>query len=121
MKATWLAMASLPGCLAPAVTPVADDQPCLEVGYAIARRTEECTQDLDLASRRYKQFGREFKCIPTPPNDPDYVDVAPDLYGCAATISELSCDVLNEFGDDLGAWVDVDPSCAYILTPKNNP
>jgi len=100
------------------LTRVADDQPCLEAGFAIARRTEECTGDRELANARYAAFEDEWTCIPTAPDDPEYFDIAPDLYGCAATITSLSCDAALEFGDDLSLWLGVDPACGYIVEPN---
>jgi hypothetical protein len=108
----------LGGCFQPFITRVADDQPCIEAGYAIARRTEECTGDRELANERFHAFERAWKCIPTPPDDPEFRDIAPDLYGCAATISSLSCDAVEEFGDDLWYWLGVDPACGYVVEEK---
>jgi hypothetical protein len=108
----------LAGCLSPFITEVDDEQPCLEAGFAIARRTEECTGSRELANRRFHTFEREWACIPTPPDDPELRDVAPDLYGCAATITTLSCDTVDEFGDDLGSWLGVDPACGYVVEPS---
>lgn len=96
---------------------VAPDQPCLEAGFAIARRTEECTGDRELANRRYDTFERQWSCIPTPPDDPDLGPIAADLYGCAATITSLSCDAVDELGDDLALWLGVDPACGYVVEP----
>lgn len=116
---SWsLLLSQLGSCLAPNIQEVAADQPCLEAGYAIARRTEECTGDRELANARYDAFGSEWRCIATPPDDPAYRDIAADLYGCAATISSLSCDTVDEFGDDLDLWLGVDPACGYIVEPK---
>jgi hypothetical protein len=112
------AVLGLGGCVQPFITRVADDQPCLEAGYAIARRTEECTGDLERANDRFHQFERQWTCIPTPPDDPDLWDVAPDLYACAATISSLSCDAVDELGDDLSRWLGVDPGCGWVVEPN---
>jgi hypothetical protein len=106
----------LAGC-GRALAPVEDDQPCREAGYAIARRTEECTGDRELANARYERFETEWVCIPTPPDDPDLAPIAADLYGCAGTISSLSCDVVEELGDDLARWLGVDPACGYVVEP----
>jgi hypothetical protein len=97
---------------------VAPDQPCQEAGFAIARRTEECTGDRELANARYEAFGRDWECIETRPDDPEFSGIAADLYGCAATITSLSCDTVDEFGDDLSLWLTVDPACGYIVEPK---
>lgn len=109
MKKALLALA-LSGCILPSITAVADDQPCVEAAYAIARRTEECTGDRELANDRYDLFYDEWKCIPTPVDDPQYEGIQQDLYGCAATISSFSCETVEEFGDDIALWVGVDPA-----------
>jgi hypothetical protein len=109
---------ALGGCLQPYLTRVDDEQPCLEAGYAVARRTEECTGDRELANERYDRFERQWRCIPTPPDDPELRDIAPDLYGCAATISSLSCDAVDELGDDLELWLGVDPACGYVVEAR---
>jgi hypothetical protein len=113
-----VALLCLAGCVQPFITRVADDQPCIEAGYAIARRTEECTGDRELANARFHTFEREWVCIPTPPDDPELSDIAPDLYGCAATISSLSCDAVGELADELSLWLGVDPACGYVVEPK---
>ncbi len=105
---------TLAGC-GRSLLPVEDDQPCLEAGFAIARQTEACTGDRELSNARYDVFESEWTCIPTPPDDPEYEAIAADLYGCAATISSLSCDTVDEFGDDLTLWLGVDASCGYIV------
>ena len=108
---------ALAGCLLPNITPVDDDQPCQEAGFAIARRTEECTGDRELANARYAAFEADWRCIPTPADDPEYTAIAADLYGCAATITSLSCDAIEEMGDDLSLWLGIDPACGYVVEP----
>ena len=53
----WL-LPMLMGC--PSLKALPQDQPCLEAGYAIARRTFECTGDGDLANARYELFEAEY-------------------------------------------------------------
>lgn len=107
------------GCILPNIQEVADDQPCQEAGFAIARRTEECTGDRDLANARYAAFEADWVCIPTPPDDPDLAPIAADLYGCAASIQSASCDAVEIMGDDLSLWLGIDPSCGYVVEPRS--
>ena len=59
----WLPL-SLAGCASLQALP--PDAPCVEAGYAISRRTFECTGDAELANARFERYRREFECIDLP-------------------------------------------------------
>ena len=120
----------LGGCAT--LEPLPDTQPCLEAGYAIARRTFECTGDGDLANARYEAFEQQYECIPigdffvdtgivtkylqaTDTADPGVFP--PDYFHCALAIDGLACEKVAEFGDDLDQWLAVSNACAYVVQP----
>lgn len=91
------------------------EQPCLEVGYAIAARTEECTGDVDLAVSREEAFDAAYACTPPPLDAPEQEN---HLYTCALTVRNLACELALEHGDDLDAWLASSPVCRTILVPR---
>ncbi|MFM2248407.1 MAG: hypothetical protein RL071_4482 [Pseudomonadota bacterium] len=106
--------------------PVADTQPCLEAGYAIAYVTEACTGDRELGNQRYEDFRDQFTCLATPPEDGvpgvDSADTAApgpeDLYECAFAISQLDCAVVEDFGGRIGMYLNVSPACPLVAERK---
>lgn len=126
-----LSLALLTGCASLQALP--KDQPCLDAGYAISRRTFECTGDADLANARYELFRERFRCVPLPeygvdtgvvtkfiaPDDPAYQSVSPpDFFHCAFAIEQLPCELVFEYGDDLHRWLDTSEACAWVVEPK---
>lgn len=93
------------------------DSPCREAGYAIARRTEECTDDTELANARYEAFEAGYACIPMDVLDPEPGVAPEDLYACSFTIDRLPCEVVLELGDDLDGWLASADACAYVVEP----
>ena len=107
------------------------DSPCVETGYAIARRTFDCTGDGDLANARFERFERQFECIELPEWFVDtgqatkYLQTGgsgaslspPDYYHCAFAIELLSCELVRDYGDDLGQWLNSSNACAYVIAP----
>ncbi len=99
--------------------PIEADVPCREAGYAISRRTFECTGDGALANRRYEAFARQYTCI-SPAIEYDtgyYANTPADLYHCAFAIGELACSLVTTYGDDLDRWLDSSPMCALVAAP----
>jgi hypothetical protein len=114
----WWVLLLASGC--GAMDLVDDDSACLEAGYAISRRTYECTADPDLANARFEKFSANYQCIPMP----DWSDglqedepYPPDLYHCAWVIGELACEWVDAYGDDIAAWLNSSPACAYVIEP----
>ncbi len=93
------------------------DSPCREAGYAIARRTELCTEDTDLANARFDVFEADYRCIPMDVLNPAEGAAPEDLYACAFTIDRLPCEVVLDLGDDLDAWLASASACAYVVEP----
>ena len=113
-----LALISLASCKA--IDTMPPDLPCREAGYAIAARTAECTGDTELGQARYDRFREEFTCIEWSPEDPMLTDTgatvhAEDLFSCAFTIRNVPCELEPELGDDLGAWLALDPGCTWVV------
>lgn len=123
----------LGACAAMRVLP--KDQPCIEAGYAISRRTFECTADPDLANARYLQFQDEYTCVPIPDwyRIDDGISVnglltyddtgrprieAQDYFHCSFAISQLPCEAVEAFGDDLSRWLASSDACGWIVEPK---
>lgn len=124
------ALALLAGC--PSLRALPKDSPCLEAGYAIARRTFECTGDGDLANARFERFEDRFRCIDLPDwfvdtavvtkvlqtgGDEDYVS-PPDYYHCALSIELLPCELVSEYGDGIARYLDSSNACAYVIEPR---
>ena len=106
------------------LVPVDGDSPCREAGYAIARRTFECTADADLANARYDLFLAETECIPLTYDEQGNVTSGPgagsgvkaeDTYHCAFLLGELACEVVEALGDDIDAWLASSDACAYVI------
>lgn len=115
-----LLLTPLTGCIL-AFTEVDPEQPCLEAGYAIAYAAASCTGDDDLANARFEDFQEQYACIGRTPDDPDLAaaGIAPeDLYECGFAIQQLPCDVVDDFGDDLSAYLAISPACPWILEAR---
>jgi hypothetical protein len=125
----WLPL-SLAGCASLQALP--PDAPCVEAGYAISRRTFECTGDAELANARFERYRREFECIDLPKWSVDTGEVTkfleaegsgaalspPDYFHCAFAIELLPCELVAEYGDDLSRWLEGSNACAWIVEPR---
>lgn len=109
------------------IAPMPEDLPCREAGYAIAARTAECTGDAALGQERYESYRKTYSCIEWSPDDPQFWDTAgavrevgpEDLFSCAHTIRNVPCEMVEELGDDIGAWLNLDPGCSWVAEPKS--
>ncbi len=128
MSRALLLAAAIGGCRSLVALP--PDAPCVDAGYAISRRTFECTGDPDLANARFERYRREYDCLEPPPApNPDLaftqidsghtaVVVAPeDLYHCSFAISLLACELVESYGDDLDQWLASSDACAWVAAP----
>lgn len=99
------------------IDPMPPDQACREAGYAIANRTLTCTGNATLSQTRYDRFRKDFTCIEWEPDDSRYtVDFGPeDLFGCAYVLSNLPCELVDLYGDDLDTWLRATDSCALVV------
>ena len=113
--ALFVTIAMATSCLP--IDPMPPDQPCLEAGYAIASRTLECTGNAKLSQDRYDAFRKEFTCIEWDVTDPRLgLDFgAQDLFGCAFVLSNLPCELVDEKGDDIEAWLLSTDTCALVV------
>ena len=118
----WVALLWLGGQLG-CVRSLPEGQHCLEVAYAIAGRTQECTADGALAEKRYEQFLDDYECriVATERLGEDTASlVAPqDVYACPLALRNLSCSLVLDYGDDLDAWLAVSDMCLYLTEPKS--
>lgn len=111
----WLACSSL--------GEVDGEAPCREVGYSIAWRTFACTNDADLANARYEQFTSQYECIevgfPEVDAENQYLLDAQDnpanWFHCAFVVGELACELVDDYGDDLDAWLESSDSCGRVV------
>lgn len=111
------ACAGLVGCTL--VEPMPGDQPCKEVGWAIASRTHDCTGDVALANDRHAAFDDRAECIEWEADDPALDEIgAEDLFSCAFTLRNLPCETIEALGDDFEAWLETDEACAYVVSLK---
>jgi hypothetical protein len=110
MRAAVL-LAAAAGC----AHPLDDDQPCLEVGYAIASRTAECEDSDEAGVARFDLFESRYTCdlarVRASENDVG-------LYECAFVLRNLACELVVDYGDDLDRWMASSPACAAILEPR---
>lgn len=105
------------------LVPVESTAPCEEAGYALSRRTFECTGDGDLANARYLAFTEAYACTElewdVQPDTGLVYTLAPgdevDLFHCAFAIGELPCELVEEYGDDFGQWLTASTACPLIL------
>lgn len=115
-----LPVLALAGC--DPIDPMPADLPCREAGYAIAARTAECTGDAELAQKRYDAYRAEFQCIEWSADDPELMDTAgpaaEDLFSCAFTLRNLPCEFVDDLGDDVEAWLSMDPGCTWVAKKK---
>ena len=95
-------------------TAIEADDLCQEVGYAIASRTQTCTGDADAAEARYTRFEEDYTCVEVDPSDTGGVR-AEDLYACPLAIRNLACELVDDYGDDLDAWLGASPVCALLV------
>ena len=122
---------ALAGCRSLTVLP--DDAACVDAGYAISRRTFECTGDPALADARFDRYRRDYVCRdlpPAPDRDVPFtqrdtsdsgVEVAPeDLFHCSYAISLLPCELVDEYGDDLDRWLATSDACGWIVDPAGS-
>ena len=93
-----------------------DDQACVEVGYAIAARVEQCTGDADLGESLYDRFEAETTCRLPVKDEASIVYEQPVLaFECAFVTRNLACELAVEYGDDLSLWLGSSPICRAIL------
>jgi hypothetical protein len=98
------------------VEPMPADQPCKEVGWAIAARTHACTGDVEAANTAFEHFEDETSCIEWEADDPRLDELgAEDLFSCAYTLRNLPCETVEGLGDDIEAWLAADPSCDWVV------
>jgi len=107
--------AGLTGCSP--IDPMPPDQPCREAGYAIANRTLTCSGNADLAQKRYDTFEKDYTCIEWKTTDPRFNhEFGPeDLFGCAYVLSNLPCELVDQYGNDIEAWLMTTDSCALVV------
>ncbi len=105
------------------IEPAPDDLACREAGYAIAARTAECTGNSTLGQDRYERFVKTHTCIEWSGDDPLFWDTsgreAADLWSCAFTIRNAPCELVAELGNDIEAWLALDPGCSWVAEPKD--
>lgn len=111
MRATLPAFASL---LAGCAHELPPDQACLEIGYAIAARTEACDGDAEGAVDRLEAFESDYVCTV-----PELIEPAQerDLFGCSLVLRNLACELVLDYGDDLDAWLASSPVCDTLVDP----
>ncbi len=102
----------LAGCLERLELP--PETACIEAGYAIGARTEECTGDSELGAERIEQYEADYTCV-----NPDLI--APEyelgLFECGLVMRNLACELVTEYGDDLDLWLRSSDACAAITDP----
>ncbi len=108
--------AALALCAAACTADLPPEQPCDEVGYAIAARYEQCTGDAVAATVIYDAYVEQITCqvqdFPLKNENGGASEVA---YECALVTRNLACELAIEYGDDLAAWLATSPVCDALL------
>ncbi len=87
---------------------------CHDVGLSIASRTETCTGDAELASRRWDAYEADYRCAVTSVDDEIRTH-----YVCPVELLRMDCDEFNAFGDDLDALLASIPECTQVVIRKD--
>lgn len=113
----------LAGC-GSVLEPIDGEAPCREAGLSIADRTWQCTGDMDLANARYEAFIDQVTCRSVDfdteigENEAWYdviQDSPADWFHCSFAIGELSCELVEDYGDDLSLWLTASPACDAVI------
>lgn len=100
------------GCLESRTLP--QETACIEAGYAIGARTEECTGDSELGAARIERFEADYECVnPTL----EYPEEELLYFECGLVIRNLACELVVEYGDDLDRWLRSSDACGVITDP----
>ena len=124
MKTMMVLLSFLIGC--ESLEPISPKAPCVETGYAIARRTFECTGDTEAANARYQQFRSEYSCIAVEYNKDvvvsqytvDESEQPGNYFHCSFAIGELACELVQDYGNDLELWLDSSPICPLVVEAR---
>lgn len=105
-----------PACATP--EPLTPEEVCDDARRGIALRTQSCTQDVELANRRYDLAKAKLTCNAT-------LQIEKGSFDCSAIILASTCEDVAKFGDNMDAWT-TSPPCKSIFTPfiskdPNNP
>lgn len=108
VTALWVQV--LVGCVA--IQPLSGDDICDEVGFAVAAKTLDCTDNDALANRRYEQFQKQLTCTVV---NPERAPV--DKYlECAVAVNSMGCETHLGFGEDIIRMVSASsPQCSRIF------
>lgn len=115
MRRAWagvgaaIVVLAVPGCQS--IDEMPGDQPCKDAAFGMASRTYECSGDAELANARYERFASEYKCIDVDPSSPD----TGNYFHCSVAIGELTCEQVEQLGEDLDKWFAVSNACAYVI------
>lgn len=105
MRAIGWALVIGAGCRDNFSDPDAQD-PCDQVGYAIALRTLDCTSDDARANERYEEFAETYGCAARG-------EVEVSDYRCAVGVMETACPAV--VGDPLDEWLAATDGCGELL------
>jgi hypothetical protein len=108
-----LALLLLAGC----PRPLDPQNGCAEVATAIGARTEECTGDSELGVERIERMEGEYDCLPVEMDGSERY-MGEDAYACAIVMRNVACELVEQDGDDLDAWLLRSPSCALALVAR---
>lgn len=98
MRGSLLVLLGLAGCVREA---------CVHTQQAVAVRTYDCTGSWDIAEGRASLLAVD-------PNQ--CLNEESTSRTCAKAIHALTCKEVLALGDDLGAWMEVDPSCGEVFS-----
>jgi hypothetical protein len=87
------------------------DEPCKNVGYAVASRTEACLGDGKLANARFTRFQGTYTCTVASPTEQDFT--------CAVAVNATTCEAVAANGETWDKWLLASPACGTIFRHKD--
>lgn len=93
------------------ITDMPADEPCKNVAYTVASRTQACLGDGALANARYGRFRDAYTCTVTSPEESDF--------RCADAVNGTTCDAVVANGEAWDRWLLASPACGDIFRHKD--
>jgi len=87
--------------------------PCDHAGFAIASRIHACTGDAAAANAAYERFAKQQTCVL------EGKQAAPKNFKCSVEIAAVDCKTTKAFGDDIDAWLAIEPCPALFEEPES--
>lgn len=90
--------------------PLPAQEVCRDIGYSIANRTQACSEDASLASKRWNLYEANYHCKVVSNDEP--IDV---MYTCPIEILKIPCSDFLAYGDNFDTMFATIPECALPI------